>query len=87
MKYSKIRLTTPSGVALSLSNDFSNVYEVEDAIEDAKDAKDLERKLNNKSEISSYLKSVTLEREGENSVRYKCIANMCDNVHYLTICF
>lgn len=82
MNYSRIDLRTAAGIPLSLSNEFPNVHDVYDAVEDANDANDLVKRLTN---MESYLKSITLERDSETTIRLKCIANMCNNVSYLTI--
>lgn len=82
MNYTGIRLRTERGISLSLSNEFPNVNDVYDAVEDAKDANDLVSRLR---KVKSYLKSMTLERDSESTIRIKCIANMCNNVSYLVI--
>lgn len=82
MNYMGIRLRTESGIDLALSNEFKNVFEVEDAVEDSIDGKDLLKKL---KRTNNYLKSIILERETEDLIRFKCISIMCDNVSYLVI--
>ena len=83
MKYTNVVLKTADlGIPLSLSNSFPNVFKVTDAIEDAKDSKDL---LNRLREMDSYVKTFDLDRETSNYIRYKLVTNMCNNVEYLII--
>lgn len=84
MQYTDIKLITPSGIPCCLSNEFPDVTGVTDAIEDAKDANDLLERLR---KIKSYCKTITLDRARSNYLRYKLIANMCNNISYLIIQF
>ena len=82
MKYKSIYLTTPAGISLALSNEFPNVEDVYDAVEDSKDGTDLVSRLKN---IKSYIKKFELDRENDIKVRIKLTCNMCNNIDYLTI--
>lgn len=84
MQYTDIKLITPSGIPCALSNEFPDVTDVTDAIEDSRDANELLEKLR---KIKSYCKTITLDRARSNYLRYKLIANMCNNVSYLIIQF
>ena len=82
MKYKSIYLTTPAGIPLALSNEFPNVENVYDAVEDSKDGTELISRLKT---IKSYIKKFELDRENDVKIRLKLTCNMCDNIDYLTI--
>lgn len=84
MQYSNVKLITPNGVNCALSNEFTNVTQVTDAIEDSKDANELLEKLR---KTKNYCKTITLDRTRSNYIRYKLISNLCANVSYLIIQF
>lgn len=82
MRYSDVILKSERGILFSLSNEFPDEFQLTDAIEDAKDANDL---LNRLRKIDSYIKEFSLSRETDAYIRYKLIANMCNNEYYLII--
>ena len=84
MTYTNIRLYTASGIPEAISNlwfrtDCSAV-EIQDAVEDAKDSKDLLRRI----QRMKLLRKFTLDRENEQKVRFKG-TDCCDNISYLEI--
>lgn len=83
MKYTKVRLITEGGVLLSLSNLFPRPIDLEDKIEDSKNANDLICNLTHF--VKSYAHTFTIDRETEDKLRIKVICNMCNNVEYLII--
>ena len=82
MEHKSIYLTTPAGILLALSNDFPNVEDVYDAVEDSKDGTELVSRLKN---TKSYIKKFELDRENDVKIRVKATCNMCNNIHYLTV--
>lgn len=84
MKYTKIRLYTSIGYAESLSNLWSmndcSIVELKDAVEDAKDAKDLLMRLRR----MNLLRSILFDRETDTKIRFKCTDGM-GNTSYLEI--
>ena len=82
MKYKSIALRNERGTPFALCNLFPNVFDVTDSIEDSGCGQPLLKKLQG---IRSYVKTFILERETREYIRYKLIAQMCDNVYYLII--
>ena len=82
MNYKDVRLINESRISFSLSCEFPNTFDLTDAIEDSKNSEDLLYRLRG---IESYIKKFSLDRETETYIRYKLIANMCDNVYYLMV--
>ena len=82
MNYKSVILTDKNRTNFALSNEFPNTFELTDAIEDAKNVKDLLVKL---PRIKSYIKSFSLDRETDTYIRINCIAYMCNNHYYLLI--
>ena len=84
MTYTNIRLFTTDGIPEALNslwyrNDCS-VVEIQDAVEDAKDGKDLLRRI----QQMNLLRKFTLDRENERKVRFKG-TDFCGNICYLEI--
>ena len=71
MDYKSISLYTPSGILLALCNEFPQVYQLQDAIEDSNSPEELETKL--RSEVGSYAKQITLDRTTDKYIRYKLV--------------
>ena len=84
MTYTKIRLFTANGIPEALSNLWygteSSVVEIQDAVEDAKDGKDLLRRLGG----MKLLRRFTLDRETEQKIRLKS-TDCWGNISYLEI--
>lgn len=81
MTYTNIRLFTANGIPEALSNLWygtdCSVVEIQDAIEDAKNAADLLRRI----QKMKLLRKVALDRETEQKVRFKttdCWGNICE---------
>ena len=81
MTYKKIRLFTANGIPEALSNLWygteSSVVEIQDAVEDARDGKDLLRRLGR----MKLLRRFTLDRDNEQKIRLKstdCWGNISD---------
>lgn len=84
MTYKKIRLFTANGIPEALSNLWyaaeSSVVEIQDAVEDARDGKDLLRRLGR----MKLLRRFTLDRETEQKIRLKS-TDCWGNISYLEI--
>ena len=84
MTYTKINLYLDSGIPEALSNLWygtdCSVVEVQEAIDDAKNAADLLRRI----QKMKLLKKVALDRETEQKVRFKT-ADCWGNTSYLEI--
>lgn len=84
MTYKKIRLFTANGIPEALSNLWygteSSVVEIQDAVEDARDGKDLLRRLGR----MKLLRRFTLDRENEQKIRLKS-TDCWGNISYLEI--
>lgn len=84
MKYTKIRLYTSRGYAESLSNLWStnkcSIVELEDAVEDAKDAKDLLMRLRRMKLLRVFL----IDRVTDTKIRFKGKDGM-GNTSYLEV--
>lgn len=84
MTYTKIRLFTANGIPEALSNLWyrtdSSVVEIQDAVEDARDGKDLLRRLGR----MKLLRRFTLDRETEQKIRLKS-TDCWGNISYLEI--
>lgn len=84
MTYTKIRLYTSNGIPEALSNLWygteCSVVEIRDAIEDAKDGRDLLGRLKK----MHLLRRIHADRENEKRVRFKTIDFM-GNTSYLEI--
>lgn len=84
MTYTKISLYTSNGIPEALSNLWyrteSSVVEIQDAVEDAKNGKDLLRRLGS----MKLLRRFTLDRENEQRLRLKS-TDCFGNVSYLEI--
>ena len=84
MTYTKIRLYTSNGIPEALSNLWyrteSSVVEIQDAVEDAENGKDLLWRLGG----MKLLRRFTLDRENEQKVRMKS-TDCFGNVSYLEI--
>lgn len=84
MTYKKIRLFTANGIPEALSNLWygteSSVVEIQDAVEDARDGKDLMRRLAG----MKLLRRFTLDRETEQKIRLKS-TDCWGNISYLEI--
>ena len=84
MTYTKISLYTSNGIPETLSNlwygEESSVVEIQDAVEDAENGKDLLRRLGG----MKLLRRFTLDRENEQKVRLKN-TDCFGNVSYLEI--
>lgn len=84
MTCTKIKLYKANGIPESLSNlwyrDDSSVVEIEDAIEDASDSKD----LLNRIQRMNLLRKFTLDRENDKRIRFKC-TDCWGNVSYFEI--
>lgn len=84
MTYSKISLYLDNGIPEALSNLWystnCSVVEITDAVEDAKDGKD----LLNRIQKMKLLRKFTLDRENDKRVRFKG-TDFCGNVSYLEI--
>lgn len=82
MNYKEIRLRTDKGIGISLLDKFDSILEVEDAVEDSKDSKDLLSRL---KKTKNYFKLIELDRENEDMIRFKCVACLCGNECYLIV--
>ena len=84
MTYTNIRLFTANGIPEALSNLWygtdCSVVEIQDAIEDAKNAADLLRRI----QKMKLLRKVALDRETEQKVRLKT-TDCWGNISYLEI--
>lgn len=84
MTYTKIKLYTSNGIPEALSNLWygteCSVVEIQDAVEDAENGKDLLKRLKQ----MKLLRRVTADRETEKKVRFKT-SDCWDNVSYLEI--
>ena len=84
MTYTNIRLFTANGIPEALSNLLygtdCSVVEIQDAIEDAKNAADLLRRI----QKMKLLRKVALDRETEQKVRFKT-TDCWGNISYLEI--
>lgn len=84
MTYTKIRLYTSNGIPEALSNLWygteCSVVEIRDAVEDAKDGRDLLGRLKQ----MHLLRRIHADRENEKRVRFKTIDFM-GNISYLEI--
>lgn len=84
MTYTNIRLFTANGIPEALSNLWygtdCSVVEIQDAIEDAKNAADLLRRI----QKMKLLRKVALDREIEQKVRFKT-TDCWGNISYLEI--
>lgn len=84
MTYTNIRLFTANGIPAALSNLWygtdCSVVEIQDAIEDAKNAADLLRRI----QKMKLLRKVALDRETEQKVRFKT-TDCWGNISYLEI--
>ena len=84
MTYTKIRLYTSNGIPEALSNLWygtdSSVVEIRDAVEDAKNGKD----LLNRIQKMKLLRQFTLARENEKRIRFKG-TDCWGNTSYLEI--
>lgn len=84
MTYTNIRLFTANGISEALSNLWygtdCSVVEIQDAIEDAKNAADLLRRI----QKMKLLRKVALDRETEQKVRFKT-TDCWGNISYLEI--
>ena len=84
MTYTNIRLFTANGIPEALSNLWygtdCSVVEIQDAIEDAKNAADLLRRI----QKMKLLRKVALDRETEQKVRFKT-TDCWGNKSYLKI--
>lgn len=84
MTYTNIRLFTANGIPEALSNLWygtdCSVVEIQDAIEDAKNAADLLRRI----QKMKLLRKVALDRETEQKVRFKT-TDCWGNISYLEI--
>ena len=84
MTYTKINLYLANGIPEALSNLWygsdSAVVEIRDAVEDAKNGKDLLNRL----QKMKLLRKFTLDRENENRIRFKG-TDCWGNVSYLEI--
>lgn len=84
MKYTRIRLYTSRGYNEALSNLWStgkcSIVELEDAVEDAKNAKDLLMRLCR----MNLLRSILFDRETDTKIRFKCTDCM-GNKSYLEV--
>lgn len=84
MTYMDIVLFTANGIPEALSNLWSrhecSVVELWDAVEDAKDGKDLLRRI----QRMKLLEKFTLDRENEHRIRFKGI-DCFGNINYLEV--
>lgn len=84
MTYTNIRLFTANGIPEALSNLWygtdCSVVEIQDAIEDAKNAADLLRRI----QKMKLLRKAALDRETEQKVRFKT-TDCWGNISYLEI--
>ena len=84
MTYTNIRLFTANGIPEALNNLWygtdCSVVEIQDAIEDAKNAADLLRRI----QKMKLLRKVALDRETEQKVRFKT-TDCWGNISYLEI--
>lgn len=84
MTYTNIRLFTANGIPEALSNLWygtdCSVVEIQDAIEDAKNAADLLRRI----QKMKLLRKVALDRKTEQKVRFKT-TDCWGNISYLEI--
>jgi len=84
MTYTNIRLYTASGIPEAMENLWfrceCSLVEIQDAVEDAKDSKDLLRRI----QRMKLLRKFTLDRENEQKIRFKG-TDCWDNISYLEI--
>ena len=84
MTYTNIKLYTADGIPEALSNlwyrNDCSVVEIQDAVEDAKDSKDLLRRI----QRMKLLRKFTLDRENEQKIRFKG-TDCWGNISYLEI--
>ena len=84
MTYTKIRLYTSNGIPEALSNLWygteCSVVEIQDAVEDAENGKDLLNRLKQ----MKLLRKITADRETEKKVRFKT-SDCWGNERYLEI--
>lgn len=84
MTYTNIKLYTASGIPEALSNLWfrheCSLVEIQDAVEDAKDSKDLLRRI----QRMRLLRKFTFDRENAQRIRFKG-TDFCDNISYLEI--
>ena len=84
MTYTNIRLFTADGIPEAMENLWfrheCSLVEIQDAVEDAKDSKDLLRRI----QRMKLLRKFTLDRENERKVRFKG-TDFCGNISYLEI--
>ena len=84
MTYTKINLYLDNGIPEALSNLWygtdSSVVEIRDAVEDAKNGKDLLDCI----QKMKLLRRFTLDRENEKRIRFKC-TDCWGNISYLEI--
>ena len=84
MTYTKINLYLDNGIPEALSNLWygtdSSVMEIRDAVEDAKNSKE----LLNRIQKMKLLRKFTIDRENEKRIRFKGM-DFCGNISYLEI--
>lgn len=83
MRYKTFKLYSPKDIAFSISCDFEDVTQVEDAIEDATNIDELV--FNLRFHTDNHLKTIEPDRETDEYVRLKLTENMCNNIKYLKI--
>ena len=84
MTYTNIRLYTADGIPEAMENLWfrheCSLVEIQDAVEDAKDSKDLLQRIRR----MKLLRKFTFDRENEQRIRFKG-TDFCDNISYLEI--
>lgn len=84
MTYTNIKLYTANGIQEAMENLWfrtdCSLFEIQDAVEDAKDSKDLLRRI----QRMKLLRKFTFDRENEKRIRLKG-ADLCGNISYLEI--
>ena len=84
MTYTNIRLYTASGIPEAMENLWfrtdCSLVEIQDAVEDAKNSKDLLRRI----QQMKLLRKFTFDRENEQKIRFKG-TDCWDNISYLEI--
>lgn len=83
MKYTRLDLYNKAATPFSISNEFQDIAQVEDAIEDGKNAADIADRLLNQTD--NFLKIIEVDRETDEYIRLRLTANMCNNIYYLKI--